>query len=75
MSETEYEDNAFDRLKGLKGIDLLAALHIPLQPLVYDPDTQSFLQVTDRNAPVGLCSKYDPESKLYFTVEEFYAMQ
>ena len=71
-SESDYEDSAPEDLKGL---DLLAALHIPLQPLVYDPATQSFLQVTDRNAPVGLCSNIDTESRLYYTLDELYAMQ
>lgn len=71
-SESDYGDSA---LEDLKGLDLLAALQIPLQPLVYDPATQSFLQVTDRNAPVGLCSNYDSESGLYYTLDELYAMQ
>jgi len=70
--EVDYEDSA---LEGLIGIERLAALDIPLQPLVYDPDTQTLLQVTDRNTPVGLCFKYDVDSNLYFTVEEYYAMQ
>jgi hypothetical protein len=37
-SESDYGDSA---LEDLKGLDLLAALQIPLQPLVYDPATQN----------------------------------